>query len=453
LFCVFLLVFTNLYAQVGFGINKINKSSIADFKSELGKITFMIVIKNIYFQKILLIFSIFLGLQNAYAQVGLGTNSPNPSSIADFQADDKGILIPRVALKSTIDKTAIDNDKPIESLLLYNTATTTSGSNDVKKGFYYWDGNLATGKWERIHTEESLNIIEIKKDTVLKMNRLHHDNAIIKVVHDGTCDIQVPNDLGQGFHVTVLGNDNTFILPLDSDGADKTKIISKGKEHHTFGANPAFANELLFYTQGSDSIVNVLGSRNPDFIFDIGITQSTTIGKTVAFKLGSTANVKIDWGDGKQPVTYKNSGTDSRHAHEYATTGTYRVKVSGVFSQMIFDKTNSAAGKELKVLNWGTTRWKTTGTGTGATRAGMFQDIKNLKITAKDIPDFSELTSMKSMFQGVKLTGGIPGVSHWDVSKVTGSASCFNFRLGATGVPDPNFKKRSDGTIQCGPIK
>lgn len=379
------------------------------------------------------------------AQVGFGTSAPNESSVVDFEVDDKGILIPRVALKGTDDKTAIANDKPIESLLLYNTATTT-GSKKVKKGFYYWDGDLATGKWARIHTEERLNVIEIKKDTILKMNQSHHHNAIIKVVHDGACDVEVPNNLNDGFHVTILGNDNTFILPSDSDGVAKTKIISKGKEHHTFGANPAFANELLFHKKSSNAIVNILGLRNPDFIFDIKITLSSTeTERKVAFKLGSGANVKIDWGDGKHPVTYNSDGS-----YVYAITGTYRVKVSGVFSKMIFDKTTSAAGKELKVLNWGTTRWKTTGETRGE---GMFQDIKKLEITAKDIPDFSELKSMRSMFQDVKLIGSIPGVSHWDVSKVTGTADCMDFRKGATGsIPTPNFKKRGDGTIQCGPI-
>jgi len=68
------------------------------------------------------------------AQVGIGTSSPDASSVLDVTASDKGLLIPRVALTGSDDETTIAN--PVESLLVYNTAT----SNDVTPGFYYWDG-------------------------------------------------------------------------------------------------------------------------------------------------------------------------------------------------------------------------------------------------------------------------------------------------------------------------
>lgn len=67
---------------------------------------------------------------------------PDPSAMLDVQADNKGVLIPRVSLNSIQDNTTVAN--PIESLLLYNTnANIISGCG---KGFYYWTGS----RWEKM---------------------------------------------------------------------------------------------------------------------------------------------------------------------------------------------------------------------------------------------------------------------------------------------------------------
>ncbi|PIQ18537.1 MAG: hypothetical protein COW66_06075, partial [Flavobacteriaceae bacterium CG18_big_fil_WC_8_21_14_2_50_34_36] len=48
------------------------------------------------------ILSIFLfGTLFTYAQVGIGTTTPDAGSILDINSPDKGILIPRVALTAT----------------------------------------------------------------------------------------------------------------------------------------------------------------------------------------------------------------------------------------------------------------------------------------------------------------------------------------------------------------
>eukprot|EP00179_Madagascaria_erythrocladioides_P005219 CAMPEP_0198312722 /NCGR_PEP_ID=MMETSP1450-20131203/3993_1 /TAXON_ID=753684 ORGANISM="Madagascaria erythrocladiodes, Strain CCMP3234" /NCGR_SAMPLE_ID=MMETSP1450 /ASSEMBLY_ACC=CAM_ASM_001115 /LENGTH=225 /DNA_ID=CAMNT_0044015679 /DNA_START=57 /DNA_END=734 /DNA_ORIENTATION=+ len=50
------------------------------------------------------------------AQVGIGTTSPDPSSILDISASDKGVLIPRM---TTAERDAISN--PANGLAVYNT--------------------------------------------------------------------------------------------------------------------------------------------------------------------------------------------------------------------------------------------------------------------------------------------------------------------------------------------
>lgn len=75
-----------------------------------------------------IVFSIMLN-----AQVGIGTTSPNSSSILELQSNSKGILMPRVFLLSTTDEVTVPS--PANSLLVYNLSTV----NDVTPGFYYWD--------------------------------------------------------------------------------------------------------------------------------------------------------------------------------------------------------------------------------------------------------------------------------------------------------------------------
>ncbi|MEH6762975.1 MAG: hypothetical protein V7655_00620 [Aequorivita antarctica] len=72
----------------------------------------------------------------SFSQVGINTTSPDPSSMLDISATNKGVLFPRVALTGAADTSTILN--PAVSLLVYNTATTA----DLNPGFYFWNGNI-----------------------------------------------------------------------------------------------------------------------------------------------------------------------------------------------------------------------------------------------------------------------------------------------------------------------
>lgn len=65
------------------------------------------------------------------------------SALLDVKSDNKGLLLPRVALSGTTDNTTIAS--PAVSLLVYNTATAGSGSSAVVPGFYFWSGTA----WSR----------------------------------------------------------------------------------------------------------------------------------------------------------------------------------------------------------------------------------------------------------------------------------------------------------------
>ena len=86
-------------------------------------------------------------LISGYSQgVGIGTNSPNGSSMLEINATNKGVLIPRVTLTGSTDATTIAT--PATSLLVYNTATTS----DVVPGYYYNSGTSGSPVWIRLNT-------------------------------------------------------------------------------------------------------------------------------------------------------------------------------------------------------------------------------------------------------------------------------------------------------------
>jgi len=93
--------------------------------------------KQLYVSLLLFLFAVTM----CYAQIGIGTISPDKSSELDIVASNKGILIPRISLTSSTDATTISTGNVI-SLLVYNTATVA----DIIPGYYYWNGT----KWMRL---------------------------------------------------------------------------------------------------------------------------------------------------------------------------------------------------------------------------------------------------------------------------------------------------------------
>lgn len=76
---------------------------------------------------------LLLAISTTYAQVGIGTTTPNASAMLDIASTNSGLLIPRVALTSTADVTTIAS--PVTSLLVYNTGFSPNG-------YYYWNGSI-----------------------------------------------------------------------------------------------------------------------------------------------------------------------------------------------------------------------------------------------------------------------------------------------------------------------
>ncbi len=79
-----------------------------------------------------------------YSQVGINTSMPQGS--LEINSSNMGVVLPRAALTSSIVQAPVTNPQtgsiPVGTTI-YNTATTSTGTNDVAPGIYSWDG----AKW------------------------------------------------------------------------------------------------------------------------------------------------------------------------------------------------------------------------------------------------------------------------------------------------------------------
>jgi hypothetical protein len=95
-------------------------------------------------KRIVSTFCFFFFVLLVFAQnVGIGTNSPNSSAVLDVHGNNKGMLVPRIALTAANVSSPVT--LPADALLIYNTATGGTGANLVTPGFYYW--NVSTSRW------------------------------------------------------------------------------------------------------------------------------------------------------------------------------------------------------------------------------------------------------------------------------------------------------------------
>lgn len=107
----------------------------------------------------LLSFAVFISLclhcAKSVAQIGMNSNNPDKSAILDMRdAQNKGLLIPQITLTSTTDKSQINGGEPAQSLLVYNTNASITGSGADGTGFYYWDVDT----WRKLITDTFWNI-------------------------------------------------------------------------------------------------------------------------------------------------------------------------------------------------------------------------------------------------------------------------------------------------------
>ncbi len=153
-----------------------------------------------------------------------------------------------------------------------------------------------------------------------------------------------------------------------------------------------------------EAFITTWKTDNPGVSADNQITIPTFSGESYDYT--------VDWGDGTST-----SNVNGNSTHTYASAGVYTVSITGDFPRIFFSNTGDK-NKILTVEQWGDIKW--------TSMVSAFAFCGNLDVVATDAPDFSETTSLSSMFFNCPALVGNSSFSAWDVSTITVMANIFN---------------------------
>ncbi len=149
--------------------------------------------------------------------------------------------------------------------------------------------------------------------------------------------------------------------------------------------------------------INDLGNSCPGDAF-ITTWLTTTANESITVPTnGSGYNYNIDWGDGTIET-----GLTANATHQYVTTGTYTVKITGDFPRIYFNNTGDK-DKILSVEQWGIQPWRNF--------QNAFSGCSQLQVTATDAPNLSNVTNLSNMFASCTSLG-TPDFSNWNTNTI-----------------------------------
>src|SRR5690625_1361297 len=215
---------------------------------------------------------VFLGVLfslSLQAQMGVGTDMPDPAAELEIKSANRGLLIPRIQLDNDTDQTTITAGN-IESLLVYNTTSNAT----LQQGFYYWYNN----KWRRLSDEDNLpeilviwdensqiftyidsndNFQEIDLDfdetlTTLEMsadgkNLIYTDEEAVETTIDLEAVIQQYETL-----TSLVDNENGTISYFDEIGEETIINLGDATETLTYLVWNQDDNQLIYTDENGD---------------------------------------------------------------------------------------------------------------------------------------------------------------------------------------------------------
>ncbi len=245
---------------------------------------------------LVLLFFVFTPI---FAQVGIGTTSPNASSLLDISATDKGVLIPRVALTSTTSFSPLLAH--VAGMQVYNTATIS----DVLPGLYFNNGT----KWIRVGDATANNYTFLRTsddlpgatigDNLLKSYRQGHtafgnfstnpdtSSYFTTLNHNNVLSVQeIPTD------ATLTGNDvlNGVNTELNVTSSQTAITRLRGVNSRVVLNGSVSSNNNVYGVFG-ETLTNTNGSMNSliaggNFSYtDIGGTGTKSLGVGVYGKI------------------------------------------------------------------------------------------------------------------------------------------------------------------------
>jgi len=168
----------------------------------IGKVRSCFLIKNA------LVVVFVLAASNIYSQVKIGNTVSTPLAQIETNSDDKGILIPRLALQGST-YGAPNTSGKLDGLIVFNINAT----DDLMPGYYYWNSS----RWNRLTRNTDISTI-IQNREMLNSLVDNDDDTYTCIDKDGVSHtVNLSGVTGNEFVLAVDNGNGTFTLSF-SDG-------------------------------------------------------------------------------------------------------------------------------------------------------------------------------------------------------------------------------------------
>lgn len=334
---------------------------------------------------LLFINSQFLILNSAFSQnISInGTGAiADPSAILDVSSPNTGLLIPRIAL-TAINVTA-PVTSPTVSLLVYNTATASTGTNAVSPGYYYWDGvkwvrfaysasGSSANDWNILGNAGTNPITNFlgttdNQDLVFRRNNVQ-SGLLNSSLNNTSFGVGALNPASTGDRNVAIG---TSALATNTTGAANVAIGHRALTNNDVGNNNVAVGTNAGYS-------NTTGNQNVWLGASSGFSN-TTGGNNVAVgnasgrsNLTGTSNVFVGAGSGSENTTGGGNtflGSVAGATNTVGGNNTYVGTFSGRYSTQSNNSAfghstlyNNTTGSDLVSIGYQSLYGNTTGVG------------------------------------------------------------------------------------------
>lgn len=387
--------------------------------------------------RVITLFLLALVSLNVYSQVGIGTTSPDASSILDIESTTQGILTPRM---TTAQRVAISS--PAEGLLVFDTDENL---------FYYYEG----ATWEALQTEKRTNykLIKSAADLASELTAgggteyLLDTNTLYEI--NGTIMLAVPINLNDAY--------------ISGEDTNEDILVSVGGTIFSGAVGGSIRNLTL--TAPGGTIFNLSGTGVENFIFrDSIIANSNSVGSITDFNLVFISIIQyVNNSDGItftdiDELLLNSEGWDGTNGGTYQTfVGDFEViSKQGGFSEVVgatsgFDTTGITSitgGATLRTVDY-------FGGGTYITGTSPFAGYSFTNVWDVDCPgidvEADSIASGNFYYNGSLTTGFVQTITNGTAVEVQGTGtftanSLFRFtsagggnRLVYDGVKDREF--------------
>ncbi|MES2864957.1 MAG: hypothetical protein V4666_12605 [Bacteroidota bacterium] len=209
------------------------------------------------------------------AQVGIGTTVIENGVELQIESNNRGLLIPRVALTTTLLAAPVGPTPIATGILIYNTATAGIGIAAVTPGFYYWSGtewialkSTAGQNWsltgnagtspgtQYLGTSDNQNF-QIKTNNTLRMT-VENDGQVI--VGTGTAQANTLTTINAGAaQIGLFVNSSNSARTIRALNATNTMFVIDGGNLDANGGRGVIGISANLAANATSTVMGVLG--------------------------------------------------------------------------------------------------------------------------------------------------------------------------------------------------